>query len=207
MKTRPPEGIPRRIAEITAAVVLLVAASPLLLIASALILLESGWPIFFGHLRVGQDGRLFRCWKLRTMVPDAERRLSRDPDLRRRYVANGYKVPNGEDPRVTTVGRWLRDTYVDEIPQLFNVLGGSMALVGPRPIVPAELAEWGELADELLRQKPGVTGAWTSRGRLRPAYPERAQLEIDYLRRRSFRSDVAILARTAAVILGAQRVP
>ena len=194
----------RRIVDIVASLFLLALLTPVLTIAVIAVWLGSGWPVFFGHERVGQHGRRFRCLKLRTMMPDAEGRLEREPALKRTYVSNGFKLPNGKDPRVTKVGRVLRRTYIDEIPQLFNVLDGSMTLVGPRPIVPEELSHYGDRASELLQAKPGLIGAWTSRGRRRPDYPIRAQLELEYVRNRTALRDLGLLLRSIPVVLRGQ---
>jgi lipopolysaccharide/colanic/teichoic acid biosynthesis glycosyltransferase len=195
---------PRRWFDVAAASVLLVVALPLLAISAVAILLDSGGPVFFGHMRVGRGGRLFRCWKLRTMVLDAEERLEHEPELRRRYLGNGYKIPADQDPRITFIGRQLRRSYLDELPQLFNVLNGSMSLVGPRPIIPGEMAEYGDRAAGLLSVRPGVFGAWTVRGRERPNYPERAVIELEYVRRRSFGRDLVILLQSVPVVLRGQ---
>lgn len=194
----------RRLIDLVGAVVLLLCAMPLLLMGMLAVWVESGRPIFFGHIRLGLAGVPFRCWKLRTMVVDAEDRLEREPLLRERHVSNGYKLPTDADPRVTRSGRWLRRSYVDEIPQLFNVLEGSMSLVGPRPIVPAERALFGNGADELLTTRPGIFGAWTSLGRRRPDYPDRARLELEYVRNRSLQQDMIILLRSVPVVLRGQ---
>ena len=194
----------RRITDILGAAMLLIVLSPVLIIAATIVLLGSGRPVFFGHERVGRGGGRFRCWKLRTMRVDAEGHLERDTGLRTRWIANGYKLPNGKDPRVTRVGRWLRRTYIDEIPQLINVIGGSMSLIGPRPVVPVELEEFGDRAPELLRAKPGLIGAWTSRGRGRPDYPERAAIELEYVRNRTASRDLVILLRSIPVVLKGQ---
>ncbi len=194
----------RRFADVAGAAILLVLLSPFLLLGAAAVFIGSGRPIFFRHARVGKAGQLFYCWKLRTMVAEAESDLRRAPLLHRAYVENGFKLPNHTDPRITGVGRWLRRTYVDEIPQLFNVLAGSMALVGPRPIVAEELLHYGPDADVLLAAKPGIVGAWTSRGRERPDYPERARIELDYVRHRTPFRDLSILLRTVPVVLRGQ---
>ncbi|HLB35061.1 MAG TPA: sugar transferase [Gemmatimonadales bacterium] len=191
----------RHAADVVAAGLLLLFAAPLLAVCALAVLIESGRPVFFGHRRLGRDGRPFRCWKLRTMLPGAEELLERDAGLKSRYVQNGFKLRSGEDPRVTRVGRWLRRRHLDELPQLINVLGGSMSLVGPRPVVPAELTEYGPQGADLLRVKPGITGAWTSLGRRRPDYPERARLELDYVRNRGIRADLAILLRSIPAVL------
>jgi lipopolysaccharide/colanic/teichoic acid biosynthesis glycosyltransferase len=201
---RPADGPARRCFDVAGASLLLLLALPLLLLGMLLVLLGSGRPVFFGHLRVGQGGRPFRCWKLRTMRRGAERWLATDPQLRARHARHGFKLPIRDDPRVTRVGSWLRRTHVDEIPQLLNVLAGSMSLVGPRPIVEGELAHYGEAAAELLSARPGIFGAWTSRGRGRPPYPERARLELGYVRTRTAADDLRILLRCLPVVLRGQ---
>jgi exopolysaccharide production protein ExoY len=197
--------VTRRAVDIVAGAVLLALSAPILLLGALAVLIESGRPVFFGHLRVGRNGSMYRCWKLRTMQRDAEGRLEQEPTLKQAYITNGFKLPNGSDPRVTKVGRLLRRTHIDEIPQFLNVLNGSMSLIGPRPIVRDELTWYGSNAPELLRSKPGIFGAWTSRGRTRPAYPERAELELAYVREQSLRRDFAIIVRTIPVILRGQR--
>jgi exopolysaccharide production protein ExoY len=194
----------RRAADVVGATLLLALLAPILFAAILAVLVYDGRPVLFGHYRLGRDGRRFRCWKLRTMRLDAEQTLAREPELRDRHRQNGYKLPNGSDPRVTRLGRMLRRSYIDEIPQLLNVLNGTMSLVGPRPIVPDELEHYAGGEAELLRERPGIVGAWTSHGRARPAYPERARIELDYLRTRSPSRDLLILARTIPVVLRGQ---
>jgi lipopolysaccharide/colanic/teichoic acid biosynthesis glycosyltransferase len=194
----------RRAADVVGSISLLVFFAPFLFIAVVAIVVGSGRPVFFRQERLGKDGRVFRCWKLRTMMVGAENDLEREPLLKLQYVANGFKLPNGDDPRITREGRWLRRTYIDEVPQLFNVIAGSMSLIGPRPIVADELVHYGGEADELLRTKPGIVGAWTSHGRRRPDYPERARLELDYVRNRSTLRDLAIVLRSIPVVLRGQ---
>lgn len=201
MTVAPLADDPRRTVDLVAAGLLLVLAAPLLALCALAVVIESGRPVFFGHRRLGRDGRPFRCWKLRTMLPGAEELLERDPGLKSRYVRNGFKLPSTQDPRLTRVGRWLRRHHLDELPQLLNVLGGSMSLVGPRPVVPDELTEYEPHGAELLRVRPGITGAWTSLGRRRPDYPERARLELDYVRNRGIRRDAAILLRSVPAVL------
>jgi lipopolysaccharide/colanic/teichoic acid biosynthesis glycosyltransferase len=138
------------------------------------------------------------------MSVDAEERLDREPELYELYVRNGFKLPAASDPRITLVGRVLRRTYIDEIPQFFNVLRGEMSLIGPRPIVDAELRSYGRHADDLLRIKPGLFGAWTSLGRQRPPYPIRARLELEYVRNRTVREDLRILRRSFRAIIAGQ---
>lgn len=198
-------GALRRAADVVGAGVLLLALLPVLAAAALAVVLASGRPVFFGHRRVGRSGRSFRCWKLRTMEVGAEERLEEEPELRLRYVENGFKIPETEDPRLTPVGRWLRRRYIDEIPQLLNVLNGTMSLVGPRPLVEEEIACFGDDAGELLGVNPGIVGAWTSLGHGRPDYPERAGIELEYVRTRSTATDLRILLRSVGVVLRAQR--
>lgn len=191
----------RRIADVLAAGTLLMLSAPIILTAALAVLATSGRPAFYGHRRAGRGGRPFRCWKLRTMTQGADRQLETDPELRRRYVENDYKLPANADPRVNRLGRWLRRTHLDELPQLFNVLNGTMSLVGPRPVVAEELQEFDPDADELLAVRPGIFGAWNSLGRRRPGYPERSRIELEYVRTQTLGTDLRILLRSVPVVL------
>jgi exopolysaccharide production protein ExoY len=193
-----------RALDVASALVLLAATAPLLAASALVVLAGGGRPVFFGHVRVGRGGRLFPCWKLRTMAVDAEARLAADAELRRRYVANGFKLPASEDPRLLPGGRWLRRLYLDELPQLWNVLRGDMALIGPRPLVPDEITQFGADAADLLAHRPGLFGEWTSRGRSRPPYPERVQVEMEWVADPSFARGARILARSVGAIMRGQ---
>ena len=193
----------RRVVDVIVASLLLILVSPALLLGMAIVAF-SGRPLFFGHERMGRNGVRFRCWKLRTMHPNAERLLDTEPELTELYLRNGFKIPAASDPRITPAGTWLRRTYIDELPQLFNVLNGTMSLIGPRPIIDSELQRYGRGGDELLRVKPGLFGAWTSLGRERPAYPQRALLELEYVRTRSFARDLKIFLRAIPAVLAGQ---
>lgn len=182
------------------ALFLLVALSPLLLLLAVVVRLDSPGPALFRQRRLGVDGRSFTLYKFRSMRVGAEAELEADPELRRRYRANGFKLPTGEDPRVTRPGRVLRRTSLDELPQLWNVLRGDMSLVGPRPIVPSEISEYDEAASLVLAVKPGITGAWQVRGRNRVGYPQRVALEVRYVTDWSLSSDLVILCRTLPAV-------
>lgn len=163
---------------------------------------SSGWPPFYAARRLGKNGREFRMWKIRTMQPDAEARLAEwragDPRLATEYEAQ-FKL--ADDPRVTGLGRFLRRSSLDELPQLWNVVKGDMTLVGPRPIVEEELVFYGASQDQLLAQKPGIGGLWQVTGRRTIGYPARADLELDYCSSVSARTDLGLLVRTVIVAL------
>jgi exopolysaccharide production protein ExoY len=191
----------RRCADRLIAALLLVIFSPLML-ACALFIRRDGGPATFAHYRVGSRGRVFRCFKFRTMCVDAERKLREvldsDPVLRDEWQRN-FKLFN--DPRVTPIGRWLRRSSLDELPQLFNVLRGDMALVGPRPITLIELRLYGPARWQYMTVLPGMTGLWQVSGRNRVSYERRVQLDDEYVRTRSFWLDCWILVKTVLVVL------
>ncbi len=184
-----------------AALLLLAAASPLLL-AIAWLVRRDGGPATFVHYRVGCGGRLFRCIKFRTMRPDAERVLrdvlAGDALLRAEWQRD-HKL--ARDPRVTAIGRWLRRSSLDELPQLLNVLRGEMALVGPRPVTVAELPRYGRARWQYLSVPPGITGLWQVNGRNRTGYERRIELDELYVKSGSAWLDCRILAKTVLVVL------
>ncbi|MFT3973631.1 MAG: sugar transferase [Amaricoccus sp.] len=156
---------------------------------------------FYGHERVGRGGRRFRCWKLRTMAPDADARLAAllatSPAAAREW-AETRKLRT--DPRILgRIGRFLRRSSLDELPQFWNVLAGDMSLVGPRPVVSDELGHYGAHVDWYLAVRPGLTGPWQVGGRSEASYASRVRLDVGYARGPSLRRDAAILVRTLAV--------
>jgi lipopolysaccharide/colanic/teichoic acid biosynthesis glycosyltransferase len=192
----------KRAVDLVGAVTGLVLLAPVMLLLAIIVRLESPGPAIFAQRRVGPRGRLFWCFKFRSMRQDAERLLRANPQLYQQYLANHFKLPEDTDPRLTRVGRLLRKASLDELPQLVNVLLGQMSLVGPRPIVPAELEHYGhDAALVFMSLKPGMTGAWAVNGRSEVGYPDRAQLELEYIRRWSLWSDLGILARTLPAVL------
>ena len=163
--------------------------------------MDSPGPVLFAHRRLGRSGRFFDCLKFRSMRVDAERVLRDDETLQDWYVRNHFKIPTHLDRRVTRLGRFLRLTSLDELPQLINVIRGDMALVGPRPIVESEGRHYGEQLAELLSIRPGLSGAWAVQGRSRVGYPQRVDIELQYVRSWTLRNDAAILLRTPWVVL------
>ncbi len=191
----------KRLLDLVGSAFWLTALSPLIALIYIAIKLESRGPAIFGHSRLGMNGRVFNCLKFRSMRVDAEARLQSNPELYAEYVGNNYKLPDRKDPRLTRVGRFLRRTSLDELPQLFNVLRGEMSLVGPRPIVPEELGEYGPGAAVFLSLKPGMTGAWGVNGRSQVGYPHRADMELEYVRNWSLARDLRILLMTAPAVV------
>ncbi len=185
---------------------LILAISPLLLLIVSLIAaavrLSSEGPIFFSHRRIQRHGAFFTMWKFRTMCVNSsevlEAYLASDPAARIEWRKT-HKLKR--DPRVTRVGEFLRRTSLDELPQLWNVLTGTMSLVGPRPIVAAEVEKYGEFFADYCLVKPGITGLWQVSGRSSCTYPERVQLDRRYARTWSLRGDIVILFKTLSAVL------
>jgi len=194
----------KRAVDIVGASLALLVLAPVLAIVAALVVLDSHGPVVFAHRRLGRFGRPIRCYKFRSMYVDAEARLLRDPVLFRQYVDNDYKLPASIDARVTRVGRFLRRTSLDELPQLWNVLKGEMSLVGPRPIVPDEIHHYNGEGPLLLSLKPGITGAWQVSGRSTLPYPKRAAVELEYVEGWSLWRDIGILLRTVPAVVAAR---
>jgi len=196
-------ALAKRLMDLVGATLLLSLASPLLLVIAVAIKATSRGPVLFRQERLGRNGTRFRLYKLRTMHVDAEDVLRACPDLYDRYLAGGCKLADGEDPRITAVGRFLRRTNLDELPQLFNVLRGDMSLVGPRPIVPAEAVRYPEFAATLRFVRPGITGPWQVQRETSADYGRRAELDRQYAAACSLRGDAIILKRTVIALLRA----
>lgn len=192
----------KRIADVIVALGLGILALPLMALIAAAIVIESGRPVFFTQKRVGKGGRRFRLWKFRSMISSGHEVLSEHLRAHPR-VALEWRLTRKlrSDPRVTRVGRLLRRTSLDELPQLWNVLRGDMSMVGPRPVVPDELRRYGRAASLYLRVKPGLTGLWQVSGRNDTTYTRRIELDGQYIRRWSAGMDILILLRTVRVVL------
>ena len=191
-----------RFCDIIIATAVLIFIAPLLLIAMIIIWSQDGGPIIFAHRRVGRYGRPFDCLKLRSMRVDAAAQLAHilatDPQARAEWDRD-QKLR--DDPRITKFGRFLRRSSIDEFPQLWNVLKGEMSLVGPRPIVPAEVARYGRRFRDYCSVKPGITGLWQVSGRNNTSYRRRVAIDTCYARRQSLALDMRILVATVPSVL------
>jgi lipopolysaccharide/colanic/teichoic acid biosynthesis glycosyltransferase len=196
----------KRLLDLVIATGLLVVAIPLLAIIGLAVAVSSPGPVIYRQTRVGRHDTRFRIRKFRTMHADADERLRRDPELRARYLAGGFKLSLAEDPRITRLGALLRKTSLDELPQLVNVIRGEMSLVGPRPVVPEELEQYGPYRAAYLEVYPGLTGAWQVSGRDAVRFPGRAMLDAEYLDGWSLGGDLRILALTIPAALTARGV-
>ena len=197
-----PHAALKRAIDIALSLVLLAVAAAVMILIALAIRATSGGPALYRHRRVGRDGTRFDCLKFRTMVLDADSalaaHLARSPAARAEWEA-GRKLRH--DPRILgRLGRMLRQTSLDELPQLFNVLAGQMSLVGPRPVVHDELAHYGTDLRWYLSVRPGVTGPWQVGGRSDTTYAERVGLDVDYAQNPSLLRDLAILVQTARLV-------
>lgn len=194
-----------RALDILVATTMLVVFSPLLAVMWLLIRASSHGPAIYRHKRLGRDGVVFECLKFRTMVMDADSLLteilSSDPGLREEFDRN-HKLK--DDPRTTPVGRFLRKTSLDELPQFWNVLRGEMSVVGPRPIVEEEKARYGSDLEVVLSVRPGITGVWQISGRNDLSYERRVALDRSYVLTRTLLLDLSIMIRTPAAALRPQ---
>ncbi len=195
-------GALMRAFDIVAATSVLLLTAPLLVTIALLVWLMDGGPALYSQPRVGRDGRHFRCLKFRSMCVDADARLARllasDENARREWQAD-YKLR--ADPRITRLGRFLRKTSLDEAPQLINVLRGEMSLVGPRPIVDAEIPRYGRRFVAYCAQRPGITGLWQVSGRNDVSYRRRVALDTAYSARKSIILDMRILLATVPAVV------
>jgi Undecaprenyl-phosphate galactose phosphotransferase WbaP len=191
----------KRTVDVCGASALLIVLFPILIVIALVVMSDRG-SVVFGHPRIGRGGRTFQCLKFRSMVRNAdkvlENVLATDPKAREEWNRD-FKLKN--DIRITPVGRILRRTSLDELPQLWNVLRGDMSLVGPRPVVRQELARYGSDVDYYLMLKPGITGLWQVSGRNNVDYPTRVSLDVSYAMNRSLALDILILFRTVKVVL------
>ncbi len=182
----------KRVFDIVFASTILLLILPLFIIVAVVLKVAEPGPVFYRHVRIGLWGRKFACFKFRTTGVDAENALKVEWERNQKLV---------KDPRVTRVGRFLRVSSLDDLPQLINVLRGEMSLVGPRPIVPLEISNYGEGLTSYVSARPGLTGVWQISGRSDCGYDKRVELDADYVSHWRFSTDLAILVRTVTAVI------
>lgn len=177
----------------------MIVLSPIFLIISLAIKLESKGPIFFKHTRIGKDGKIIKIYKFRSMVNNAEDLIEEfTPEQMKEYREN-YKLTN--DPRITKVGKFLRKTSLDELPQLINIIKGDLSIIGPRPVVSDELKKYGTNTRKFLSVTPGLTGYWAANGRSCTSYEQRMQMELFYIDNLSLKMDIKVFFKTIEAVI------
>ncbi len=199
-----PDPLWKRIAirtmDLAIAVSMLVATAPLMILLAVIIKATSPGPALYLSPRIGHRGAEFKMLKLRSMVPNAETMVLPGTELSDTYEAEGFKIRN--DPRITAVGRVIRKTSLDELPQLFNIIRGEMSICGPRPKIASECERYGAAIDTVLRVRPGLTGRWQVSGRNSLPFDERIMMDVDYALTRTIPEDIRIILRTATQMVG-----
>lgn len=194
--------VSKRGLDIVCSLIALILLSPLILITAILIKLEdSAGPVFFSQERIGKNGKSFKMYKLRSMVTNAEDMLQ---SLLDKNEVSGAMFKMRDDPRITKIGKFIRKTSIDELPQLWNVLKGDMSLVGPRPPLPREVKGYTIYAMQRLLVVPGCTGLWQVSGRNSVGFEKMLELDLKYISERSLFIDVVIMLRTFKVLLGSR---
>ncbi len=197
-KNKPIYRFFKRIFDVVMSVIALILLSPVYLVIAIVIKCDSRGPVFYKHHRIGKNGKPFGMYKFRSMIPDADKKLDELPDEMKREFEENYKIT--DDPRITRVGKFLRKTSLDELPQFLNVIKGEISLVGPRPIVEEELEKYGDNKDKFLSVIPGITGYWQANGRSDVTYEKRMELELYYVDNASFWLDIVILFKTVFAV-------
>ena len=172
---------------------------PLFIVLAILVKLDSKGPIFFSHKRIGKNGKIIGIYKFRSMVSYSEEIFKNFTEEQKKEFEKNLKLDY--DPRITKIGGFLRKTSLDELPQLLNIIKGDMSVVGPRPIVRAEVEKYGVCADKLFSVKPGLTGFWQANGRSDTTYEERVQMDMYYIDNRSFLLDIRIILKTVISVI------
>lgn len=184
----------KRAADFIASCIGLIVLSPVFLIVSILIGIDSKGPIIFGHDRVGMNGKKFKAYKFRSMVPNAKEVFDNFTQEQKHEFEKHFKLEN--DPRITKIGGFLRKTSLDELPQLLNIIKGEMSVVGPRPIIDREIKKYGDDFEKAFSVKSGLTGYWQANGRSNTTYEERVKMDIYYVDNRSIIFDIKIILKT-----------
>jgi len=189
----------KRVIDVILASVALILLSPLFAIIAIAIKIDSKGPVFFAHKRIGKNGKIIKLYKFRSMVINAEELIkSFTPEQMKEYKEN-YKLTN--DPRITKVGKFLRKTSLDELPQLINIINGDLSIIGPRPVIADELEKYGVNKDKFLSVTPGLTGYWAANGRSNTTYEQRMEMELYYIDNLSLKMDIKVFFKTILSVL------
>ncbi len=194
--------IEKRVFDLLASILAMVVLSPFVLLIALLIKLDSKGPVLFVQERNGFKGKVFRMYKFRSMVTCAEDMIK---DIEEKNEVKGHMFKIRDDPRITKLGRFLRRTSIDELPQLFNIIKGDMSIVGPRPPILREVVKYDAWHKLRLSVKPGLTGLWQIRGRNEVGFEEMVRLDLKYIRERKFLYDMKIILKTVPVLFGDRR--
>lgn len=189
----------KRFIDIIISTIGLIVCIPIFIIIGIAIKIDSKGPVFFKHKRIGKHGKKLEIYKFRTMIENAEEAMKNFTEEQKKEFAENFKLEN--DPRVTRVGKILRKTSLDELPQIINILKGEMSIIGPRPVVKSELEKYGSNQDKFLSVAPGLTGYWAANGRSDVSYEERMALELYYVNNRSLILDMKIFFKTIGSVL------
>lgn len=191
----------KRIFDIVFAIVSIILLLPVFIITTIIIKLDSKGKVIFKHKRIGKNGQVIYLYKFRTMYSNSEEifnELMKDPKRKKEWETY-YKLSN--DPRITRIGKFLRKSSLDELPQLFNILSGEMSFVGPRPLVEKEIEKYGKNKNKLLSVIPGLTGWWACNGRSCTSYEDRMKLELYYVEHKSIKLDLKVIFKTFVTVL------
>ena len=189
----------KRIADIIGGIIGLILLSPVFLILAICIKIDSKGPVIFAHKRIGKNGKEFNMYKFRSMYENAEEMIENFNEEQKIEWQENFKLDN--DPRITKVGRLLRKTSLDELPQIVNIIKGDLSIIGPRPIVDEELKKYGDNKEKFLSITPGLTGYWQANGRSNTTYEERMQMELYYIDNQSLLLDIKIFFKTIVSVI------
>ena len=189
----------KRIMDFSLSLIGLIVLSPVFLLIAILIKKESDGPVFFKHKRIGKNGKEIYIYKFRSMVTNAEELIKKFTPEQMKEFKENFKLEN--DPRITKVGKFLRKTSLDELPQLINILKGELSIIGPRPVIKEELEKYGTNKEKFLSVTPGLTGYWAANGRSDTTYRQRMMMELYYVDNISFKLDIKIFFKTVISVL------
>lgn len=189
----------KRTSDVVISSVTIIILMPLLLLIGILIKIDSKGPVMYKQKRIGKNGKYFMIYKFRTMVTDSQNFKKYFSSEQMKEYKENYKVK--DDPRITKIGKILRKTSLDELPQLINILKGDLSIIGPRPVVDSEIEKYGIHKDKFLSVTPGLTGNWAANGRSCTTYDERMKLELDYVDNMSFKMDMQVFVKTIITVL------